>query len=174
MNLKRLIPVQFRSKKEFKILLKATATSQVSSWTDFIVSLILFEFTPLGPLYSKAIGATTGGAVNCFLNYKWTFRGNDVSKRAMIIKYAFVWVGSLLLNSYGTEFVHYLFSNWQWLLDLGFKDAGCFMAAQLLVSFVVSVFWNILLQRFFVFQDLDIKGFLFHHRSITKNKIKTK
>lgn len=174
MNLKRLIPVQFRSKKEFKILLKATATSQVSSWTDFIVSLILFEFTPLGPLYSKAIGATTGGAVNCFLNYKWTFRGNDVSKRAMIIKYAFVWVGSLLLNSYGTEFVHYLFSNWQWLLDLGFKDAGCFMAAQLLVSFVVSVFWNILLQRYFVFQDLDIRGFLFHHRSITKNKIKTK
>ncbi|MBO5272171.1 MAG: GtrA family protein [Muribaculaceae bacterium] len=172
MNLKKLLPPQFRDKQEFKMLLKATATSQVSSWTDFIVSLILFEFTPLGPLYSKAIGATTGGIVNCFLNYKWTFRGNDVSKRAMIIKYAFVWVGSLLLNSYGTDFVHYLFVNWQWLIDLGFKDAGCFMAAQLLVSFVVSVFWNILLQRYFVFQDLDIKGFLFHHRSITKDNNK--
>ncbi len=159
MNLKKLIPPQLKSKKEFKILLKATATSQVSAWTDFLVSLLLFEFTPLGALYSKAIGATTGGVVNCFLNYKWTFRNNDVSKRMVAVKYALVWVGSLLLNSYGTDFVHYLFVNWQWLLDMGFKDAGCFMAAQLLVSFVVSVFWNILLQRYFVFQDLDIRGF---------------
>ena len=33
----------------------------------------------------------------------------------------------------------------------------------------LSVFWNILLQRYFVFQDLDIKGFLFHHKKLTKN-----
>lgn len=169
MNLKKLIPAQFRSKKEFKILLKATATSQVSSWTDFIVSLILFEFINLNPLYSKAIGATTGGIVNCFLNYKWTFRNNDVSKRMVAIKYALVWVGSLLLNSYGTDFVYYLLANWQCLIDMGFKDAGFFMTAQLIVSFLVSVFWNILLQRYFVFQDLDIKGFFFHHKKSTKN-----
>ncbi len=169
MKLKKLLPPQFRKKQEFKMLLKATATSQVSAWTDFIVSLVLFEFTPLGPLYSKAIGATTGGVVNCFLNYKWTFRGNEVSKRMVAIKYALVWVGSLLLNSYGTEFVHYLFANWQWLLSIGFKDAGCFMAAQLLVSFIVSVFWNILLQRYFVFQDLDIRGFFFPNKRQEKN-----
>ena len=169
MKLKKLLPPQFRNKQEFKMLLKATATSQVSAWADFIVSLVLFEFTPLGPLYSKAIGATTGGVVNCFLNYKWTFRGNEVSKRMVAIKYALVWVGSLLLNSYGTEFVHYLFANWQWLLSIGFKDAGCFMAAQLLVSFIVSVFWNILLQRYFVFQDLDIRGFFFPNKRQEKN-----
>ena len=169
MKLKKLLPPQFRNKQEFKMLLKATATSQVSAWTDFIVSLVLFEFTPLGPLYSKAIGATTGGVVNCFLNYKWTFRGNEVSKRMVAIKYALVWVDSLLLNSYGTEFVHYLFANWQWLLSIGFKDAGCFMAAQLLVSFIVSVFWNILLQRYFVFQDLDIRGFFFPNKRQEKN-----
>lgn len=169
MKLKKLLPPQFRDKQEFKMLLKATATSQVSAWTDFIVSLILFEFTPLGPLYSKAIGATTGGIVNCFLNYKWTFRGNEVSKRMVAIKYALVWVGSLLLNSYGTEFVHYLLSNWQWLSSIGFKEAGCFMTAQLLVSFIVSVFWNILLQRYFVFQDLDIRGFFFPSKQQDKN-----
>ena len=169
MKLKKLLPPQFRNKQEFKMLLKATATSQVSAWTDFIVSLVIFEFTPLGPLYSKAIGATTGGVVNCFLNYKWTFRGNEVSKRMVAIIYALVWVGSLLLNSYGTEFVHYLFANWQWLLSIGFKDAGCFMAAQLLVSFIVSVFWNILLQRYFVFQDLDIRGFFFPNKRQEKN-----
>ena len=101
--------------------------------------------------------------------YKWTFRGNEVSKRMVAIKYALVWVGSLLLNSYGTEFVHYLLSNWQWLSSIGFKDAGCFMTAQLLVSFIVSVFWNILLQRYFVFQDLDIRGFFFPSKQQDKN-----
>ena len=164
MNLKKLIPPQFKSKKEFKILLQATVTSQISAWSDFILSLILFEFTPLGPLYSKAIGATTGGVINCSLNYKWTFQGNTVSKRMVAIKYTLVWVGSLLFNSYGTDFVHYLFVNWDWLQEIGFKDAGCFMAAQLLVAFFVSVFWNILLQRYFVFQDLDIKGFFFRNQ----------
>ncbi len=164
MNIKKLIPPQFKSKKEFKTLLQATVTSQISAWSDFILSLILFEFTPLGPLYSKAIGATTGGVINCFLNYKWTFQGNSVSKRMVAIKYTLVWSGSLLLNSYGTDFVHYLFVNWDWLKEIGFKDAGCFMAAQLLVAFFVSVFWNILLQRYFVFQDLNIKGFFFRNR----------
>ena len=107
MALKKFLPSKLHEKKGLKILLKATATSQVSAWTDFLLSFLLYEFTPLGPLYSKAIGATTGGVVNCFLNYKWTFRGNDVSKHAMIIKYASVWVGSLLLNSYGTDFLYY-------------------------------------------------------------------
>lgn len=169
MNLKKLLPPKFRDKQELKILLKATATSQVSSWTDFIVGFILFEFINHDPFYSKAIGGITGGIVNCFLNYKWTFRNNDVSKRMVAIKYALVWVGSWLLNTYGTDFVYYLLANWQWLIDMGFKDAGFFMTAQLIVSFLVSVFWNILLQRYFVFQDLDIKGFFFHHKKSTKN-----
>ncbi len=159
MNIKKLIPAKLREKEGLKILIKATATSQVSSWTDFLLSLILFEFLSLDPLYSKAIGATTGGIVNCTLNYRWTFRNNDVSKRAVAIKYATVWIGSLLLNSYGTDFLYWVLAGWQWLADIGFKDAGCFMAAQLIVSFVVSVFWNILLQRYFVFQNLDIRGF---------------
>lgn len=164
MDLRKLLPAKLREKEGLKILLKATATSQVSAWTDFLLSLILFEFTPLGSLYSKAIGATTGGIVNCILNYKWTFRNNDVSKRAVAIKYTTVWVGSLLLNSYGTDFLYWVLISWQWLADIGVKDAGCFMAAQLIVSFIVSVFWNILLQRYFVFKNLDIKGLFFPNK----------
>ena len=168
MALKKFLPSKLHEKKGLKILLKATATSKVSAWTDFLLSFLLYEFTPLGPLYSKAIGATTGGVVNCFLNYKWTFRGNDVSKHAMIIKYASVWVGSLLLNSYGTDFLYWVLINWHWLADLGITDGGCFMTAQLIVSFIVSVFWNLLLQRYFVFQDLDIKGFFFPSKKRNK------
>jgi hypothetical protein len=47
---------------------------------------------------------------------------------------------------------------------MDFGEAGCFMAAQLLVSGVVSIFWNILLQRYFVFRNVDIKGFFFRSK----------
>lgn len=160
MKVKKLIPPLFRTKRELKVLLKASATSQIGAWVDFIVSLLLFEFTPLGEVYSKAIGVTSGGFTNCCLNYRWTFKGNDVKKRMVFIKYLMVWVGSLCLNTYGTAIVYDLFSNWQWLIDMGFKSAGFFMAAQMIVSGVVSVVWNITLQRYFVFQDVDIRGFL--------------
>ena len=168
MKFYKVIPSLFRSKRELKTLLKATATSQIGAWADFIVSLNLFEFTPLGPLYSKALGATTGGIVNCFLNYQWTFRGNEVSKRMVALKYSLVWMGSMLLNSYGTEALYTALFNWQWLLDYGIKDGECFMFAQMIVSFLVSVFWNLLLQRYFVFQDLDIRGFINKHNRLSK------
>lgn len=164
MRLKRRILTRLKEKEGLKIFLKASATSQMGAWVDFVVSFVLFEFTPLGPLYSKAIGATAGGVFNCCLNYQWTFRHIKVSKRAVAIKYAAVWVGSMLLNSYGTDLLHWTFMHWTWLLNHGFGEAGCFMAAQLLVSGVVSIFWNILLQRYFVFRNVDIKGFFFRSK----------
>jgi putative flippase GtrA len=167
-NFKKFLPPQFKSRREFKILLKALTTSQVGAWVDFTVSLILFQFTPLGEVYSKAIGTTSGGFTNCFLNYKWTFKGNDVKKRMVFVKYVLVWLGSLCLNTAGTVATYHLLSSWQWLIDIGFKSAGFFMAAQLIVSFFVSVFWNITLQRYFVFQDVDIKGFLRPRRKKSK------
>lgn len=164
MKFKRVLPPQFKSREEFNIFLKAMTTSQIGAWVDFSVSLILFQFTPLGEIYSKAIGTTSGGFTNCCLNYRWTFKGNDVKKRMVFVKYIMVWVGSLCLNTYGTAITYHLFSSWQWLIDIGFKSAGFFMAAQLIVSFFVSIIWNITLQRYFVFQDVDIKGFLRYGR----------
>jgi hypothetical protein len=69
-----------------------------------------------------------------------------------------VWVGSLLLNSFGTDIVTELLKGLQFLADWGVTDKGCFMAAQLAVSLVVSILWNFMLQRYFVFRNVPIKN----------------
>ncbi len=139
-------------------LFRSTISSQISSWTDFIVSLIChaFIFAALEPLYrsnlSVAFGAIIGGIVNCSINYRFTFRAKGQSVRAVIVKFILIWAGSLLLNMYGTTGLGMLMSKWNWLIEIGFKPDGIFAAARLIASFFVSIFWNFLLQRSFVYR----------------------
>lgn len=132
--------------------LRSTISSQISSWTDMAISFVVYEWVLGIAWLSTAIGAICGGIVNCIVGYKFTFRADGVSKRAVIIKFAMIWLGSLILNSGGTELLTRIFESWKWLESIGFKSAGFFAAARLLVSLVVSLAWNFLLQRTFVFR----------------------
>lgn len=133
-------------------LLRSIASSQVSSWVDMISAFVLFSFCGLTPFLSTMIGAFVGGVLNCYINYRFTFHAYGCSWRAVIVKFAMVWIGSMLLNSFGTQIVYYAIDGWQWLIDIGFKRDGFFAAARLLVAFLVSAFWNFLLQRYFVYR----------------------
>lgn len=139
------------------MFLKASVSSQIASWIDMGLSFVLFAFVIPDAFIAKAIGAATGGVVNCSINYKWTFQPKGCSKRYVAIKYAIVWTGSLLLNSFGTDIATNLLSRLAFLSDWGVTDKGCFMAAQLAVSLIVSIFWNFMLQRYFVFRNVPIK-----------------
>lgn len=132
--------------------LRSIVSSQASSWTDMIISFALFAWVHLTPFLSTAIGAFVGGVVNCIINYRFTFHATSIPWKAVVVKFALVWVGSLLLNSYGTHALYYLFTRWDWLIDMGFRPDGFFAAARLLTSLVVSLAWNFLLQRYFVFR----------------------
>lgn len=144
--------------KGLLMFLKASVSSQIASWIDMGLSYILFAYIIPDAFIAKAIGAATGGVVNCSINYKWTFQPKGCSKRYVAMKYAMVWVGSLLLNSFGTDIVTEFLKGLQFLADWGVTDKGCFMAAQLAVSLVVSIFWNFMLQRYFVFRNVPIKN----------------
>lgn len=133
--------------------LRSTVASQCSSWTDMLISFALFAWVHLSPFLSTAIGAFVGGVVNCIINYRFTFHATGISWKAVAVKFALVWVGSLLLNSYGTHALYYLFQRWTWLIDMGFRPDGFFAAARLLTSLIVSLAWNFLLQRYFVFRS---------------------
>ncbi len=152
-------------KKSLFMFLKASVSSQIASWIDMGLSFVLFAFVIPDAFIAKAIGAASGGVVNCCINYKWTFQPKGCRKRNVAIKYALVWTGSLLLNSFGTDLATGLLSKLTFLADWGVTDNGCFMVAQLAVSLLVSIFWNFLLQRYFVFKDVDIKGFFTHHKN---------
>lgn len=139
-------------------LMRSTVASQISSWTDMAVRMIFFAFVfrYVDPFYrsnlSVAIGAVVGGIVNCCINYRFTFRASGQSIKAVGVKFLLVWAGSLLLNMYGTTFAAMGLSKWEWLLEIGFKPDGIFATATLGVSLIVSVVWNFVLQRNFVYR----------------------
>lgn len=133
--------------------LRSIVSSQTSSWTDMIISFALFAWVHLSPFLSTAIGAFVGGVVNCMINYRFTFHAQGVPWKSVAVKYAVVWAGSLFLNAYGTHAFYYLFTQWKWLIEIGFKPDGFFAAARLLVSLIVSLGWNFILQRYFVFRN---------------------
>ena len=93
--------------------LRSIVSSQVGSWVDFGMSMLFYSLilVSLEPLHrsnlSVAIGAISGGVVNCYINYCFTFHAQQQSIKAIVVKYAMVWVGSLLLNMYGTTGLAY-------------------------------------------------------------------
>lgn len=141
-----------RSDKFIYSLLRAGVASQVASWVDLFTGFALFAWCGLAPWLSTAIGATIGGVINCIINFHFTFHAQNCSWKAVIVKYAMVWVGSLLLNSFGTQALYWLLNHWPWLETIGFKPDGYYAAARLIVSGIVSLFWNLLLQAKFVYR----------------------
>ena len=120
--------------------LRSIVSSQAASWSDMIVRMVMFAFVfqAVDPFYrsnlSVACGALVGGIVNCTINYRFTFHAAGQSVKAVTVKYALVWTGSLLLNMYGTTFTCEALSRWQFLINLGFTPDGIFAAPTLAVS----------------------------------------
>ncbi len=142
-------------------LLRSGASSQLCGWIDMIVSFVLFAFCNMTPWMSTATGAFVGGVFNCIINYRFTFHARDVAWRAVITKFLFVWVGSLLLNSFGTQILYYLVRDWHWLTStIGLGDDSIFLAARLLVSLIVSLAWNFILQRNFVYRQTRMDDYI--------------
>lgn len=132
--------------------LRSIVSSQTASWVDLGLGFALFAWCGLAPWLSTAVGAFAGGIVNCIINYKFTFHAQGVSWRAVIVKYFMVWMGSIFLNSAGTQAIYSLIDGWHWLETIGFKPDGYYAAARLFVSLMVSWFWNFVLQRYFVYR----------------------
>ncbi|MCH5214710.1 MAG: GtrA family protein [Muribaculaceae bacterium] len=129
-------------------------SSQICAWFDFIVSFVMFAWVGLKPIYSTAIGALSGGIANCIVNYKFTYHSSDCPWKAVIVKFTMIWLGSMLLNSFGTELLYYVLTRWNFLERLGFRPDGYFTLARLLVSAVVSIAWNFQMQRTFVYRNV--------------------
>lgn len=133
--------------------MRSTASSQVCSWVDMLTAFLLFSLIHLPVWLATAIGAFVGGVLNCIVNYKFTFHAKGVEWRAALFKFLFVWTGSMLFNSLGTEGLYYLVTHWEWFRNAtALGDDAIFLGVRLTVSVVVSLGWNFMLQRHFVFK----------------------
>ncbi|WP_302951087.1 GtrA family protein [Leyella stercorea] len=118
---------------------KAQCSAWVASAVDFGITLILTSFAGVWYGYSTFIGAVCGGITNCGINYRWVFHATGMKKKYMAMRYLFVWIGSIVLNTFGT-----------WLLT---ELSGVnYIISKTIVAAFVAVFWNYHLQRTFVFR----------------------
>lgn len=141
-----------KSDKLFFTFLRSIVSSQAASWVDIGMGIILFSFFGVSNIIATALGAISGGIINCLINYKFTFHADGCSWRAVIVKYALVWIGSLCLNTFGTDLLYVWMSSWTWLEDIGFARVGFYSVARIITSLLVSWMWNFLLQRYFVYR----------------------
>lgn len=142
------------SKSLVPTFLRSAVSSQASGWVDFIVSFVMFYwiFNQRLSWLATGIGVVAGGIVNCIMCYKFTFHADNCPWKAVVVKYAMVWVGNLILNSGGTELLYILLKKWNVLEEIGFKTAGYYSTARVVMSLLVSWFWNFVLQRNFVYR----------------------
>lgn len=175
-KIKALSSKLLKSKSLVPTFLRSALSSQASGWVDFGVGFVMFYwiFNQHFSGLATGIGVVAGGIVNCIICYKFTFRAENVPWKAVVVKYALVWLGNLFLNSGGTELLYFLFKKMTFLEDLGFKPAGYYAGARLLMSLLVSWFWNFVLQRNFVYKPskFDPKAERFLTRLLNLFKIK--
>ncbi len=153
-GLKHIGNTLLKSKSLVPTFLRSAVSSQASGWVDFIVGFVMFYwiFNQHLSWLATGIGVVAGGIVNCIICYKFTFRAENCPWKAVVVKYALVWIGNLILNSGGTEVLYILLKKWNILEEIGFKTAGYYSTARLVMSLLVSWFWNFILQRNFVYR----------------------
>lgn len=140
--------------------LRSSVSSQIASWTDMGVCFVFYAwvFSPLGTAPTRtflatAIGLVAGGIINCIVNYKFTFHAGNCPVKAVAIKYLLIWGGSFILNLGGTTLLEQglqrleLITNIHWI-----KPDGIFAFARLSVSLIVSLAWNFVMQKNFVYR----------------------
>lgn len=148
-------------KNGFFIFLRAQFSSQISSLTDFLVSIICVNL--FGVFYGNAtlIGNVTGGMLNCFINYQWTFKAKGVKVRYILIKFVLVWLVSILLNRQGTILFTEFVMRWipvNKLPDIIVENV--FLIPKIVVSIIVGLVWNYNMQRIFVYRELNFRKYL--------------
>jgi len=163
MSLSRRWADKFIHGKGIFTFLRSSVSSQIASWTDMCVCFVFYAwvFMPMGvsPMRSflaTAVGLVVGGVVNCFINYKFTFRADNCPVKAVAFKYLLIWGGSFILNIAGTTALTHLLQQIPWdRISLPFgievKSDGIFAASRLTVSLIVSLAWNFLMQKNFVY-----------------------
>lgn len=134
------------------MFLRSSMSSQVASWTDLGSSIGLVALG-VSKWVATPVGAVLGGIVNCLINYRFTFRAaQECTLRSVAVKYVLIWLGSVLFNTVGTSLLADILDRWHLLERMGFTNVGSFAAARLIVSLVVSLAWNYLMQKNFVYR----------------------
>ena len=100
-GLGRRVARKFMTGKGIFTFLRSSVSSQIASWIDMGTCFVFYAWVfvamgkdPLRSFLATAIGLVVGGVVNCCINYKFTFRAEHCSMKAVAVKYLLIWGGS--------------------------------------------------------------------------------
>lgn len=145
-------------KDGFFTFMRAQFTSQISSATDFLVTIVLAKLFDVYYVLATSFGSVAGGIVNCTINYYWTFRSKECKKKYVLIKYTLVWIGSICLNTWGVYWMTESIQRVPWVQEtLAHFFDNIFIVSKVIVSLLVGWFWNYNLHRTFVYKDCKIR-----------------
>ena len=146
--------VKAKKRHSLFMFLRAQLSAQFATLADFILTYVCFQWLGIYYVMATSIGAITGGIVNCVINYKWAFATKDCQFKWVFFKYVLVWIGSFVLNVGGVYLLVEILQHHTYLWE---KASGFYLIiAKVIVSVIVSVGWNYVLHRYFVFQDAKI------------------
>ena len=121
------------------LFIRANSASLISSFCDYMVSILLKELILVPAFFASIIGTMAGGVFNFFINRQWVFKSYNASIYFQSKSYFIIWAGNLLLNAVGL----YL------LIDVaGFY----YITAKVITSVLVAMLYNYPLQKKYVFK----------------------
>lgn len=131
--------------KSVYVFAKAQVSAFSGGMLDYGTMILCTELLHIHYTISIAIGGIIGAVANFSINRYWTFntgKGNAAPVGNQLTKFIFVVAGSIALKSSGT----WLFTNW---LHLDYK------ITRLMVDIIVSLSFNYVLQKYWVFKKTD-------------------
>ncbi|MEO6818472.1 MAG: GtrA family protein [Ginsengibacter sp.] len=118
--------------------LKANAASLISSFFDYLVTIIAVQIFSINVVVASVGGNICGGVINFTLGRRWVFVARDENKVRQAGRYILVWIGYILLNSCGMYFLT--------------KTNINYLVVKTVVSILVAFGYNYPLQKNFVFK----------------------
>jgi putative flippase GtrA len=118
--------------------LKAQAASLIASLIDFLVTVLAVEVLGMVYVAATVTGNISGGVSNFLLGRQWVFDAADKQAKKQAFRYLLVWCGNLALNAGGM----YLLADY-WHVN--------YALSKVLVSVLVGISYNYLLQKTYVF-----------------------
>lgn len=118
---------------------KAQIASFAASMVDYFLTIICVELFGFWYLAGSGTGTIIGGLTNFSLGRRWVFRGGETERRIQLFRYCMVWLGYLLLVTFGVYLLTHLG---------GFN----YLVSKITVTLFLAIAYNYPLQKRFVFR----------------------
>ncbi len=121
-----------------RTFIKVQLASIAGSLVDYILTILLVQLGMWNYLPANAIGNLCGGSLQFVLCRNWAFRADRGKTKNQVMRFMAVFAGNLILSELGvwffTGFIHFQY-----------------LVSKTLVSVILGVSYNYLLQKKFVF-----------------------